>query len=121
MNRPTIALFCACAVLAAGCRDGGAGGAAATVHRTGFPGQISAGGGTSGQVMARSTKPKTDGSYSGGTPGHAGGMEGNTGGTATGGAVQESGKGPVGKSPDGAAAGATAPAAGGPTSPTPPK
>lgn len=116
MNRATLTVLVAAAVLAAGCRDGGAGGAAATIHRTGFPGQYSAGGGTSGQVMARSDKPKTDAKTSGGTPGHAGGMEGNTGGTATGGAVAESGKGPAGKQAD-----STAPAAGGATAPNPPR
>jgi hypothetical protein len=92
------------AVLAAGCsRQGQDKAADAGVRKTGFPGMVTAGGGTSGEVLERSRKPVTDGSYAGGTPFHAGGMEGNTGGTATGGAVQESGHGPSGKTPPPAA------------------
>ena len=68
-------LLCACGERA--------GGTAAAVAQTKFPGQVTAGGGTSGEVLARSAKPKTDGSASGGTPFHAGGAEGNTGGAAT--------------------------------------
>jgi hypothetical protein len=84
------------AVLAAGCsRQDKA--ADAGVRKTNFPGMVTAGGGTSGEVIARSSKPATDASYAGGTPFHAGGMEGNTGGTATAGAVQESGHAPSGK------------------------
>lgn len=69
---------------------------AAGATQTGFPGQITAGGGTSGEVMARTaqTAQAKDGSYAGGTPGIAGGSGGNTGGAATGGSVQESGQGP---------------------------
>jgi len=63
-------------------------------RQTKFPGMVTAGGGTSGQVMAANGGPKTDGSYAGGTPGIAGGSGGNTGGAATGGTVSESGKGP---------------------------
>ncbi len=78
--------------------------------QTGFPGQVTAGGGTSGDVMGRVGQTK-DGSYAGGTPGIAGGSGGNTGGAATGGSVQESGRGPSeGVSP-------VAPAAGPPASP----
>jgi hypothetical protein len=69
----------------------------AGVRKTNFPGMVTAGGGTSGEVMARSQKPVTDGSYAGGTPGIAGGAGGTTGGPATAGTVQESGHGPSGK------------------------
>jgi hypothetical protein len=65
-------------------------------RQTNFPGMVTAGGGTSGEVMARNKKPQTDGSYAGGTPYHAGGSGGTTGGAATAGAVSESGHGPSG-------------------------
>ena len=65
-------------------------------RQTNFPGMVTAGGGTSGEVMARNKKSKVDGSYAGGTPYHAGGADGTTGGTATAGAVAESGHGPSG-------------------------
>lgn len=65
------------------------------VRQTGFPGQITAGGGTSGDALARAGRA-VEGMYKGGTPGIAGGAGGNTGGTATGGTVQESGRGPSG-------------------------
>jgi hypothetical protein len=68
--------------------------AAAGVNQTKFPGQITSGGGTSGEVLARNAKPVTDGTYAGGTPGIAGGAGGNTSGAGTGGTVQESGQGP---------------------------
>lgn len=61
--------------------------------QTKFPGQVSAGGGSSGEVLGRVGQTK-DASYAGGTPGIAGGSGGNTGGAATGGSVQESGRGP---------------------------
>jgi hypothetical protein len=85
----------AVAVLAGGCsRSDNAGTPAeAGVRKTNFPGMVTAGGGTSGEVMARSQKPATDGSYAGGTPGIAGGT---SGGAATAGTVQESGHGPSG-------------------------
>jgi hypothetical protein len=85
------------AVLAAGCsrRDNAA--ADAGMRKTNFPGMVTAGGGTSGEVIARNKKPATDASYAGGTPYHAGGAGGTAGGTATAGAVQESGHGPSGK------------------------
>jgi hypothetical protein len=85
----------ALAILAA-CSQDGATGSAATVRNTAFPGQITAGGGTSGEVMTQAKKAATDGSYAGGTPHIAGGSGGNTGGAATGGTVQESGHGPSG-------------------------
>jgi hypothetical protein len=68
----------------------------AGMRKTNFPGMVTAGGGTSGEVMARAKKPATDASYAGGTPFHAGGAGGTTGGTATAGSVQESGHGPSG-------------------------
>ncbi len=75
---------------------GDAGAPSVGVRNTGFPGQVTAGGGTSGEVIAQA-KRAADGSYAGGTPGIAGGSGGNTGGAATGGTVQESGHGPSGK------------------------
>ena len=64
------------------------------MRETRFPGMVTAGGGTSGQVMARNDKPKTDATYAGGTPGIAGGAGGNTAGAATGGSTTETGQGP---------------------------
>jgi hypothetical protein len=65
----------------------------AGIRKTAFPGMVTAGGGTSGEVIARSAQPVTDGSYAGGTPGIAGGAGGNAGGASTGGTFQESGHG----------------------------
>ena len=67
------------------------------IRQTGFPGVVTAGGGSSGEVIARAGKA-ANGSYAGGTPFHAGGAGGNTGGTATAGTVQETGHGPSGAS-----------------------
>ena len=88
------ALTCAisCATLA-GC-DRGHTDAKDGVMQTKFPGQVTAGGLTSGQVMARTSKPQTDATYAGGTPGIAGGSGGTTGGAALGGTVAETGEGP---------------------------
>ncbi len=84
-------LLIASAVLASGCsRENEYG-----QRQTKMPGMITAGGGTSGEVIA-SQKKATDGSNAGGTPYHAGGAEGNSGGTATAGSVSESGHGPSG-------------------------
>lgn len=69
------------------------GDAASEVRQTKFPGQVTAGGGSSGEVLGR-VGPTKEGAYAGGTPGIAGGSGGNTGGAATGGSVQESGRGP---------------------------
>ena len=63
-------------------------------RKTKFPGMVTAGGGTSGQVMAAHGGAKTDAGYAGGTPGIAGGAGGNTAGAATGGTVRETGQGP---------------------------
>jgi hypothetical protein len=64
------------------------------VLQTKFPGQFTAGGGTSGQVLARTSRPVTDATYAGGTPGIAGGSGGTTSGAATAGTVSETGQGP---------------------------
>ena len=82
----------ACAMLA-GC-DRGHADAKEGVIQTKFPGQVTAGGLTSGQVMARSSKPETNAAYAGGKPGIAGGSGGPTGGAALGGTVAETGQGP---------------------------
>jgi transcription elongation factor len=55
------------------------------VNQTGFPGQVTAGGGTSGEVMSRSARVATEGGNARGTPGIPQGSEGNVGGTAMGG------------------------------------
>lgn len=102
----------------------------AGVRQTRAPGQVTSGGGTSGEVLARSQSVR-EGSYAGGTPYIAGGSGGTTGGAATAGTVQESGQGPshgtsapAGTAPpgSGAAASAAAPAstAAAPTSTAPP-
>jgi hypothetical protein len=75
---------------AAGCKRHGDD----AMKETKFPGMVSAGGGTSGQVMARSSKPKTDATYAGGTPGIAGGAGGNNAGAGMGGSTRETGQGP---------------------------
>ena len=76
---------------AAGCKQHGDN----AMRETKFPGMVTAGGGTSGQVMAAHAGPKTDATYAGGTPGIAGGAGGNTSGAATGGTVRETGQGPT--------------------------
>ena len=105
MKASTLALglLAACTLLA-GC-DRGHANPKDGVIQTKFPGQLTAGGGTSGQVMARSAKPETNAAYAGGTPGIAGGSGGNTAGAAMGGTVTETGQGP--------SSGVTAPASGG--------
>lgn len=82
----------ACAALA-GC-DRGHTDAKDGVIQTRFPGQVTAGGLTSGQIIARSPKPETNAVYGGGSPFIAGGSGGNTGGAALGGTVTETGQGP---------------------------
>ncbi|MBD8530064.1 MULTISPECIES: hypothetical protein [unclassified Massilia] len=97
MKATTLAmsLIAASASLAlAGC-DRGHTDAKDGVIQTRFPGQVTSGGLTSGQVIARSPKPTTNAAYAGGTPGIAGGAGGNTGGAALGGAVAETGQGPT--------------------------
>jgi hypothetical protein len=89
----TISLLAACAALG-GC-DRGHANPASGVIQTKYPGQVTSGGGTSGQVMARSAKPETNAAYAGGTPHIAGGAGGTTGGAALGGTVAETGQGPT--------------------------
>lgn len=91
--------------LLAGCKDHGD----AAQLQTHFPGMVTAGGHTSGQVMAANGGPKTNGSYAGGTPGIAGGAGGNTSGAGTGGTTTETGQGPSQgvTAPSGGASGAT--------------
>jgi hypothetical protein len=74
----------------AGCKQHGDN----AMRETKFPGMVSAGGGTSGQVMARNGGPKTDATYAGGTPGIAGGAGGNNAGAGMGGTTRETGSGP---------------------------
>jgi hypothetical protein len=93
---------------------------AAGVLQTKFPGQLSAGGGTSGQVLARSAKPVAPAATAGGTPGIAGGAGGSTGGAATAGTVQESGHGPSSGTSQPASSGTGQPASSGPSGGTPP-
>jgi hypothetical protein len=88
-----LTLFTLGALALAGC-DSGRQAASEGVIQTKFPGQVTAGGGTSGAVIARTSRPVTDGTYAGGTPGIAGGSGGTTSGAATAGTVQESGQGP---------------------------
>jgi len=87
-----------CAALAAmlltAC-DRGQAPAADGVIQTKYPGQVTSGGLSSGQIMARTARPETDATYAGGTPGIAGGSGGNTSGAETGGTVRETGQGPT--------------------------
>jgi hypothetical protein len=101
------------ALLAAGCgphepeRENG-------VQQTQFPGQVSAGGGTSGEVIARAGGKSASGPA--GTPGIPQGAEGNTGGTAPGGTVAKGGASaaglPAGEGPQKAASAAAEPGSG---------
>jgi hypothetical protein len=95
--RTTVALVLA-AIAAASCshRDE-TGKVASEVRQTHFPGEITAGGGTSGEVLARNQQA-TQGAAKGGTPGTGGGMEGNTGGTAPGGKAAQSDTGQTAQS-----------------------
>jgi len=71
--------------------------AAAGPAQTHFPGQVSAAGGTSGDVMARSGELRNV-ADEGGTPGIPKGAEGNTGGTQVGASVKQSEIGATGTS-----------------------
>jgi len=89
--KPTMTLMAVAVLLvAAACKQHGDD----AQRKTRFPGMVTAGGGTSGQVMAAHGGPKTDAGYAGGTPGIAGGAGGNTSGAETGGSVRETGQGP---------------------------
>lgn len=90
MKATTIMAVLVLLAAATGCRQHGDN----ALRKTKFPGIVTAGGGTSGQVMAAHANPKTNAVYAGGTPGIAGGSGGNTAGAATGGAVRETGQGP---------------------------
>src|SRR6476620_3104170 len=84
--------------------DGGKspGGPAVSQRETHFPGMVTAGGNTSGEVM-KSSGEKVGASMPAGTPGTPRGMEGNTGGTAMGGTTP--GAAVAGDAPKGAMAG----------------
>lgn len=82
-----VVLLAACSRNTAPASDG--------VIQTKFPGQVTSGGGTSGEVIARTARPVTDATYAGGTPGIAGGSGGNTSGAETGGTTRETGQGPT--------------------------
>lgn len=89
--RALILSACALAALAAGCdrtRAPSTEAASSEVRQTRFPGQVTAGGGSSGELIA-TTETATNARNSGGTPGTGGGMEGNTGGAKMGGTVPE--------------------------------
>ncbi|SFD22393.1 hypothetical protein [Massilia yuzhufengensis] len=77
----------------AGCDRGGHPSVGGIVQ-TKYPGQVSAGGRTSGAIIAATAKPVTDATYAGGTPGHAGGSGGTSSGAETAGTVRETGQGP---------------------------
>ena len=85
-NRSAVLLGC-CALLLglAACGSSEQSSASAGVRQTHFPGEITAGGGTSGEVLARAGNAPTAQNASG-TPGIPQGKEGNTGGTEMGGA-----------------------------------
>lgn len=83
----------ALAVLASAC-DRGRPPSLDGIVQTKYPGQVSAGGATSGTIIARTAKPAVDATYAGGTPGHAGGAGGTSSGAATAGTVSETGQGP---------------------------
>jgi hypothetical protein len=70
-----------------------------SINQTGFPGQITAGGSSSGEVMARSAGGTTEGGAARGTPGIPQGAEGNVGGAAMGGTTSGQSKPPAGAAP----------------------
>ncbi len=74
----------ACALLLSACSDQRA--QSSAVRQTGFPGQVSAGGTSSGEVMSRA--PNTVAQMPAGTPGIPQGSGGTTGGAALGATVQ---------------------------------
>ncbi len=105
MKAPII-LIATLAMLASGC-DRGRTESVGGIVQTKYPGQVSAGGATSGTIIAQTPKPVTDATYAGGTPGIAGGSGGNTSGAEVGGATRETGQGPTSgvTAPSGAQAG----------------
>jgi hypothetical protein len=90
MKATTTIMIMLVLLAAAGCKQHGD----EAQRKTKFPGMVTADGGTSGQVMAAHSGPKTNAGYAGGTPGIAGGSGGNTAGAETGGTVRETGQGP---------------------------
>lgn len=82
------------AALSAGCERGREQGVDGIVQ-TKYPGQVTAGGASSGTILATTSRPTTDAVYAGGTPGLAGGSGGNTGGAKVGGSSTETGQGPA--------------------------
>ncbi len=112
----------ALAVLAGGC-DRGRNPSVGGIEQTKYPGQVSAGGQTSGAIIAATAKPVTDATYAGGTPGHAGGAGGTSSGAETAGTVRETGQGPSTgvTAPTGAQAGTSKPSGdnGSPPAPAP--
>ena len=88
-----IPALAALAMLASGCdRDGNA--SVGGIEQTRYPGQVTAGGQSSGAIIAATARPVTDAVYAGGTPGHAGGAGGTSSGAETAGTVRETGQGP---------------------------
>lgn len=84
-RRAAAAIAAAVAAGIAGCDNtDGSASAGSGVRETGFPGQVSAGGGASGEVMARAGRVPDTRDPSG-TPGIPQGSGGNTGGAAMGG------------------------------------
>ena len=81
-------------VLGGGC-DRGGNASVGGIEQTKYPGQVTAGGRTSGAIIAATAKPVTDATYAGGTPGIAGGSGGTTSGAETAGTVRETGQGPT--------------------------
>jgi hypothetical protein len=101
-------------VLVAGCGPHGPG-SEDGVQQTKFPGMVSAGGGTSGEVIARTGGKQAP--PPAGTPGIPQGAGGNTGGAAPGGTVAKGDAGtsgvPAGEGPQKAASAAADPGASG--------
>ena len=116
-GRAGVALVLAACLLAAGCGPRGPG-KEDGVLQTKFPGQVSAGGGTSGEVIAQAGGSKQTAPPAG-TPGIPQGAEGNVGGTRMGGTSGERAAGglPQGEGPQKAASAAADP---GPTGVVPP-
>lgn len=86
-----VAVSLALAGAVAGCNNGnGPNGNNAAVNKTGFPGQVTAGGGTSGDVIAQA-KGGVNTQGPSGTPGIPQGKGGNTGGAAMGGTTGATG------------------------------
>lgn len=93
MRWAPLSLLMLSVTLVAGC-DRGREQRADGIVQTKYPGQVTAGGATSGTILAQTSRPTTDAVYAGGTPGIAGGSGGNTSGANIGGSTQETGEGP---------------------------